>query len=226
MLEPGIHRDRQIQQNIMREFEYDPHIGDVEIGIQVHTGQVTLSGMVETYALKIAAQEAAHRCQGVLDVANDIVVSVRHEHPVTDPEIAEAVRRALEWDELVQSDHIHTTVTDGWVVLHGDVPSLLDKTFAEYAVHTIKGVRGVANSLEVVSLPIAREDVKRNIVSALERQADLHAGNIFVEVRDGIVVLSGCVSDWQERREVLHAASRARGVHRVEDRLRIDPNAP
>jgi len=45
-------------------------------------------------------------------------------------------------------------------------------------------------------------------------------------VRDGIVVLSGCVSDWQERREVLHAASRARGVHRVEDRLRIDPNAP
>ena len=42
-----------------------------EIGVEVFEGVVTLTGNVNSYAKKRAAQKAAHRIDGVLDVAND-----------------------------------------------------------------------------------------------------------------------------------------------------------
>ncbi len=60
-------------------------------------GVITLTGTVSSWAKKVAAEEAAHRVYGVLDVANDIVVKTPGGMPMTDTEIAQAVRQTL-WD--------------------------------------------------------------------------------------------------------------------------------
>jgi len=58
---------------------------------------VSLTGTVTGWAKRLAAQDAAHRVVGVFDVANDVQVKLPGGSVRTDTEIAQAVRRALEW---------------------------------------------------------------------------------------------------------------------------------
>src|SRR5512143_1737873 len=90
--------DSEIQQEVLRELKWDTRVEETEVGVTVERGIVTLTGTLASYGKKLAAQEAAHRVFGVLDVANDIQVRVTGSTGRTDAEIAHAVRNALEWD--------------------------------------------------------------------------------------------------------------------------------
>jgi osmotically-inducible protein OsmY len=67
------------------------------------------------------------------------------------------------------------------------------------------------------------EDVRKAIEQALERRAAREAKRIHVDVRDGIVTLTGAVHSWAERKSVLAAARFTPGVREIEDRLRTEP---
>ena len=116
--------DAQIHQDVLRELRWDSRVDETEVGVEVDQGVVTLTGTVASYAEKLAAQEAAHRVTGVLDVANDIRVKMPGSEGRTDTEIAQAVRHALAWNVLVPETRITSTVTDGWVTLDGSVERL------------------------------------------------------------------------------------------------------
>lgn len=68
--------DAHIQQDVLKEPQWDPRVDETEVGVSVQHGVVTLSGTVTSWAKRMAAREAAHRVLGVLDVANDIVVKI------------------------------------------------------------------------------------------------------------------------------------------------------
>ena len=93
--------DSEIQQDVARELSWDTRVSPTEVGVQVSKGVVTLSGTVDSWAKVRAAEKAAHRVVGVLDVANDLSVKLPGTASKTDTEIAQAVRHALEWDALV-----------------------------------------------------------------------------------------------------------------------------
>ena len=64
------------------------------VGVSATKGTVTLTGYIDTYAGKLAAERAAKRVVGVRAVANDIdVVRLRLER--TDTDIAQDAARAL-----------------------------------------------------------------------------------------------------------------------------------
>ena len=111
--------DKHIHQDVLRELRWDSRVEETEVGVEVDQGVVTLTGTVASYAKKLAAQDAAHRVTGVLDVANDIRVRMPGSPGHTDTEIAQAVRHALKWDALVPHTRIMSTVEDGWVTLEG-----------------------------------------------------------------------------------------------------------
>src|SRR5215471_2663704 len=90
--------DSEIQHAVLRELKWDTRVEPSEVGVTVERGIVTLTGAVNSYGKKLAAQEAAHRVYGVSDVANDIHVRIPGHMARTDAELAEAVRSALEWD--------------------------------------------------------------------------------------------------------------------------------
>jgi osmotically-inducible protein OsmY len=171
----------------------------------------------------MAAQEAAHRVAGVLDVANDIQVSVPGSVGRTDTEIASAARHALEWVVLVPDTRVRTTVSSGWVSLEGEVDYWHERDDAERAVRNLAGVRGVSNKIDVKPPKIVPHDVRKSIQQALERHADREARRIDVEVCDGRVTLSGTVRSWAEKQTVVGAAKGTHGVHCVQDHLRIQP---
>src|SRR6185503_16518775 len=81
-------RDTEIKQQVLRELKWDSRITWSEIGVEVFEGVVTLTGTVDSYAKKRAAQEAAHRIDGVLDVANEVEVRPTGEFTRTESDIA------------------------------------------------------------------------------------------------------------------------------------------
>src|SRR2546423_8426992 len=89
--------DEQIQQDVLEELKWDARVQPNEIGVSVKDGVVTLTGWVDSYTKKWAAEEAAHRVRGVVAVANDIEVRLPSSAQRTDADIAAAVTRALDW---------------------------------------------------------------------------------------------------------------------------------
>lgn len=216
--------DEELKHAVTAELRWDNRVDETEIGVAVTNGVVTLTGTVNSFAKKLAAQDAVHRVAGVMDVANDIKVKTLGAGVQDDTEIARAVRHALEWDVWVHDQAIQTTVSDGWVTLEGEVESLTEHEDAERAVNKLVGVRGVTNKLVVVP-KVTTANVHSLIREALERRADHEAKHIEVTIREGVVTLSGKVRSYGEKRAILGAVSHAPGVNAVNDQLLISPFA-
>jgi osmotically-inducible protein OsmY len=218
-----VNSDLRIQQDVIRELAWDSRVDAAGIGVTVEQGVVTLTGTVGSYARKIAAQEAAHRAPGVLDVANDIVVRIPGEMTRSDAEIAQALRRSLEWDALIPDERILSTVSNGWVTLDGTLDDLRQRGDAEGAARRLAGVRGVSNNIAVRGPRVETEQIRLMLQQVLERRAGREAERIHIAVRNGCVILAGQVRSWAEKRAILGAISHAPGVTDVKENLFVDP---
>jgi osmotically-inducible protein OsmY len=212
--------DAEIQKEVLEELKWDPRVQPNEIGVIVKNGVVTLTGTVDSYAKRWAAEEAALRVRGVKAVANDVEVRLVTTEKKTDEDIAKAVVRALEWDLVVPADKIDVTVSNGWVTLKGEVEWHYQKLDAERVVRRLTGVTGVTN-LITVTPRVSPQELKERIEKALVRTVETDAKNITVEVDGDAVILKGTVRSWAERNEAERVAWSAPGVAHVDNRITI-----
>jgi CBS domain-containing protein/osmotically-inducible protein OsmY len=147
--------DPDIRQDVLCELAWDARVSAKDIGVLVNHGVVTLMGTVESWAAARAAERAAHRVAGVLDVANDLAVKLPEDERRTDAELAQAVRHALERDVGRAGAEIASTVSNGIVTLEGTVPLAAQRGDAEAAVSHLKGVRRVVDRVAALSAPAA-----------------------------------------------------------------------
>lgn len=211
----------QIQADILSELEWDARVLPHEIGVVVKDGVVTLTGWVDSYTKKWAAEEAAHRVRGVKAVANDIEVRLSTAEERNDADIAAAAVRALEWDALISVDRLDVTVSKGWITLKGEVEWQYQRQDAERVLRRLSGVKGVSNLL-VVKPRVAPADLKQKIEQALIRGAEVDAKRITVEVQGSKIILKGTVRSWTEKEEAERQAWLAPGVSSVENRIVIE----
>src|SRR5258706_6448576 len=123
--------DEQIQRDVLEELNWDARVQPNEIGVAVKDGIVTLTGWVDSFTKKWAAEDAAKRVRGVKAVANDIEVRLPFESERTDADLAAAAIRALEWDAAIPRDAVKVTVSKGRVTLEGEVEWEYQKEDAE-----------------------------------------------------------------------------------------------
>src|SRR3990170_3334825 len=109
--------DEEIQRKVLDELRWNPEVEPTDVGVEVDDGVVTLTGTVESYPMKVAAEKAAHRVLGVKAVANDIYVKLPFDRTRSDTDIAAAAAHALEWNTQIPVERVNLTVRDGWITL-------------------------------------------------------------------------------------------------------------
>lgn len=218
--------DPTLRAVVIEELEWDPSLDAAHIGVTAKNGVVTLSGFVESYAAKAAAERIASRVRGVRAIAEEIEVRLPNTQKHADDEVAERAVRILTWDVGVPHERIQVKVEHGVVTLSGSVDFQYQKTEAEAGIKRLGGVRNVRNFIHVqpAGSPSTDPDVVgQRIETALRRNAELEASRIQVEMEGGKVTLKGQVRTWFERSVAENAAWSAPGVTEVSNELRVQP---
>lgn len=214
----------QLQKDVMDEIKWDPQLRDIhsEIGVSAKSGVVTLSGVVDTFNKKIAAEKAAQRVSGVKVIASDIEVRTDNFSKKTDTELAEVVKNALRWNSAVNEDKIEVKVDKGWVTLDGEVEWKYQKTIAYNSIEGLLGIRGISNNIRIKPAAIDVSNIKSKIAAAFHRNATLDSHAIHLEADGNRITLRGTVMSYAEKEEAERVAWSSPGVLEVNNQIEID----
>lgn len=144
----------------------------------------------------------------------------------TDSEIQRDVIDELKWEPILEAAEIGVTVHNAIVTLSGYVSNYAKKFAAEKATWRVKGVKAVAEELEVQlgeDKPTDAE-IAGSIINTLKWHTSIPDEQIKVKVSDGWVYLTGEV-DWNYQKESAFKAIRVlKGVRGVTNMIDVKPN--
>jgi len=148
--------------------------------------------------------------------------------PRTDEAIQRDVLEELKWDAPVVPSEVGALVKDGIVTLVGSVDAHTKKWAAEQAALRVRGVRAVANDIEVKLPESSRRtdaEIAAAAVHALEWEASLPTDKIKVTVANGMVTLWGEV-EWRfQKLDAERAVRVLKGVVGVINEIEVKPTA-
>jgi osmotically-inducible protein OsmY len=137
--------DKQLQQDVVAELQWEPSVDAAHIGVEVRDGVVTLAGHVDSYAEKWGAENAAQRVGGVRAMAIELHVKLPGASERTDADTASNATSALEWLTTVPQGAVKVMVEGGRVTLTGEVEFAYQRWSAETAIRCLFGVTDVVN---------------------------------------------------------------------------------
>ena len=140
--------------------------------------------------------------------------------------LRQSVIEELEFDPSIDAASIGVAVEDGVVALSGHVHSYAAKLAAESAARRVRGVRAIAQEIEVrypSDKKTADDEIAKRAMAILKWDAMTPPGTVNITVQKGWVTLSGAV-DWQfQRTAAEQVVRRLSGVTGVINNITIKP---
>jgi osmotically-inducible protein OsmY len=147
---------------------------------------------------------------------------------MTDIALRQNILDELEFEPSIDAAHIGVAVEDGIVTLTGHVSSYWEKTTAENVVKRVKGVKGLAEEIEVRLVGLkgtADDEIAKRAVDAITWNVSIPRDKVQVKVQDGWITLTGKL-EWQYQKNAAAEAVRGlAGVVSVANQIEITPRA-
>jgi len=147
---------------------------------------------------------------------------------MTDKFLRQEVLDELDYEPSVNSTNIGVAVASGVVTLTGHVSSYAEKIAAEAAVRRVRGVKAIAQEVEVrypSDKKTADDQIAKRAVDILEWNAVVPKGAVQPTVRDGWITLTG-QTEWQfQRAAAENAVRKLSGVAGVINNIAIKARA-
>lgn len=221
---------QRLESDVMYALLTDPATERGEIVVEAEgQGRVRLYGAVDSAAERHLAEQTAKSITGVRAVANEIEVRTDATRP--DHEIAEDVRRSLQWDAYVDSLDIDVEARKGIVTLSGTVDSAAAKrrAFGHGWVAGVKHVNVVPLKIDpsakaggTLSRLRSDEAIETAVRRALDADPRLAGSDLDVAVNTAVVTLDGTVSNLRAKRIAHRMPFGLLGVAAVHDRVRVN----
>ncbi len=211
--------DHQLKDDVTAELDWEPSIEADHIGVVAENGVVTLTGHVESYWQKSAAERAVGRVNGVKGLAEEIEVRLPGHMRKDDDEIAQAALNRLSSDSAIPKDAVKVKVQKGWVTLTGEVDWHFQKDSAAREVRPLMGVTSVSNNVTVKAHPNTGK-ISDDVRHALHRTRFTDE-NVKVTATEGRVRLTGHVPTWSDRGLAYRTAWAAPGVTSVQNDISV-----
>jgi osmotically-inducible protein OsmY len=145
---------------------------------------------------------------------------------MNDVTLRQHIIAALEFEPSLDAVHIGVAVEDGIVTLTGHVRSYAEKLTAELLTQRIRGVRAVAEEIEVrfpEDKKTADDEIARRALSIIAWDTTIPDDTIKLKVQKGWITLTGEV-EWHFQRAAAESAiRRLTGVAGVINLLSIRP---
>ena len=143
-----------------------------------------------------------------------------------DKQLRQNVLDELEFEPSVDAANIGVAVDDGVVTLSGHVLSYAEKLATEQAVRKVKGVRAIAEEIEVrypSDKTTADDEIAKRALSVLKWHAVIPEDAVKVTVQKGWVTLAGEVN-WQfQKKTAEDAVRKLTGVTGVINNISLKP---
>ena len=143
----------------------------------------------------------------------------------TDSQTRQMVEDELQWVPQLDATGIGVGVTEGVVVLSGEVDSNVSRHLAAKAALRVRGVRSVANEITIKTAwsTVTDVDIAEAVQNTLSWTSGLPDGAISAEVENGTVILSGSVAWESQRRGAEQQVRKITGVSWVDNRITLLP---
>ncbi|QJP95413.1 MULTISPECIES: BON domain-containing protein [Pseudomonas] len=145
---------------------------------------------------------------------------------MNDLSLRKCILEELEFQPEIDAANIGVSVEDGVVTLTGHVKSYAQKVSAERAVKRVRGVRALAEEIEVRlerNAGTADDTIASRALKIIHWSSDVPEGDIKVIVQGGRITLEGEV-DWQYQKETVERSVRKlTGVTAVNNCLTLRP---
>ena len=216
-------QNESLQKDVQDAIKWEPLLQAAEIGVTAKDGIITLTGIVDSYAKKIEAENAAKNVVGVKAVVEKIEIKYMGSPQKDDREIAAAIVNAYKWNREIPKDTVKVEVEDGWVTLDGEIQWNYQKEAANLSASKIIGVKGVNNKITIKS---ETQDIieKSDIEGALARNWATSNRDIQVSVTGNTVSLNGIVYSLYQKDEAARIAWNAPGAWVVNNNLVVENN--
>jgi len=220
-MEQDVKKTEEIKKSVITHLHWDDRFDSSGIFIEVHGGEVLLTGTVPSFPARSQAMIDAYAVNGVSRVVNRLDVLPPDMLKVfEDSEIKTIMQNAMAWSPDIDPSRISVRVHEGAITLTGMVDSYWQKQRAEETAENIAGVIAVNNELQVVPLtPVDDETILKEITAAMQRSVNVDPRQVHLKVQNGVVILIGTQPDYSAVRRAEKIAAYTKGVVSITNQL-------
>jgi len=211
----------EIKKDVVNQLYWDDRVDASRVKVEVIDSNVVLSGVVQSFSARRAAETDASMIPGVSIVDNHLNVKLPPALPaVTDEKLKSRIENIFLWNAVIDTSKVNVSVKGGHVTLEGNLDAFWKKMRAEDLVADLLGVLSVTNAITVVPTESPSDRViADNITAAIRRVGEIDINSVDISVRNGVVNLAGTVPSLSARQMASNIAWHTAGTINVENGL-------